>query len=80
MTYHGEYDGFGSLATEQYDVLLYTTAWDGLPNVLLGRDEELAWSASPPDVGASRQLISPKRLLSVSGSEAVGEYAKSSVS
>jgi glycosyltransferase involved in cell wall biosynthesis len=35
VEYHGPYDGFGSLPTERYDVFLYTSQWDGLPNVLL---------------------------------------------
>ena len=75
VTYHGEYDGFGSLATEQYDVLLYTTAWDGLPNVLLeGMGAGLVCVA--PDVGGIAELISPENGYLVSGSEAVGEYAQ----
>lgn len=31
----GSFDGFNTLPTEKYDILLYTSASDGLPNVLL---------------------------------------------
>jgi glycosyltransferase involved in cell wall biosynthesis len=73
VTYRGEYDGFGSLATEQFDVLLYTTAWDGLPNVLLeGMGSGLVCVA--PDVGGIAELISPENGYLVRGSEAVDEY------
>ena len=75
VTYHGEYDGFGSLATEQFDVLLYTTAWDGLPNVLLeGMGAGLVCVA--PDVGGIAELISSDTGFLISGSEAVDEYAQ----
>jgi len=32
---HGVYDGFSSLPVQDFDLLLYTSQWDGLPNVLL---------------------------------------------
>lgn len=35
LKYHGSYDGFQSLDLSQYDLLLYTSRIDGLPNVLL---------------------------------------------
>ncbi len=35
VTYHGPFDGFASLPLEQFDVYLYTSQWDGLPNILL---------------------------------------------
>lgn len=35
ITYKGSYDGFDSLPVEEYDVLLYTSLFDGMPNVLL---------------------------------------------
>ena len=34
LTYHGPYDGFESLPAHEFDVFLYTSQWDGLPNVL----------------------------------------------
>jgi len=35
INYRGEYDDFGTIPTEQYDVLIYTSDYDGLPNVVL---------------------------------------------
>jgi glycosyltransferase involved in cell wall biosynthesis len=34
VTFHGPYDGFESLPAHEFDVFLYTSQWDGLPNVL----------------------------------------------
>ncbi|MGV3605070.1 MAG: glycosyltransferase [Planctomycetaceae bacterium] len=35
VTYQGPYDGFESLPLEQFDLLLHTAQWEGLPNILL---------------------------------------------
>ncbi len=35
VRYYGPFDGLPSLPTERYDVFLYTSQWDGMPNVLL---------------------------------------------
>ena len=35
VDYHGAFNGLCSLPTDQYDLFLYTSQWDGLPNVLL---------------------------------------------
>jgi glycosyltransferase involved in cell wall biosynthesis len=35
LFFHGPFDGFGRLPTHEFDVFLYTSQWDGLPNVLL---------------------------------------------
>lgn len=35
MRYLGAYDGFSSLDINNYDVLLYTSLFDGMPNVIL---------------------------------------------
>jgi glycosyltransferase involved in cell wall biosynthesis len=35
LQYHGPFDGFESLPVHEFDVFLYTSQWDGLPNVLL---------------------------------------------
>lgn len=35
LEYKGEFDGFNSLPIEDYDVLLYTSYSDGMPNIIL---------------------------------------------
>lgn len=35
LTYRGSFDGLASLPLSLYDVLLYTSQWDGMPNLLL---------------------------------------------
>jgi len=35
VTYHGGFDGIEALETERFDVLLSTSQWEGLPNMLL---------------------------------------------
>ncbi|MDR2852451.1 MAG: glycosyltransferase [Burkholderiaceae bacterium] len=35
LIWHGSYPSFESLPTEKFGAFLYTTLWDGLPNVLL---------------------------------------------
>jgi len=35
LKFHGPFDGFESLPVHEFDVFLYTSQWDGLPNVLL---------------------------------------------
>ena len=35
INYRGAFDGFSSLPTENYDILLYTSVGDGVPNILL---------------------------------------------
>ncbi len=52
----GPFDGFGNLPVSECDLLLYTSGWDGLPNVLL----EAAARGLPivaGDVGGIHELI-----------------------
>ena len=53
---YGSYNGFSSLPVHLYEVYLYTSQWDGLPNVLL----EAAVSGLPiiaSDVGGIHEFI-----------------------
>jgi len=35
VSYKGSFDGFDSLPTDEYDIYLYTSLFDGVPNTLL---------------------------------------------
>jgi glycosyltransferase involved in cell wall biosynthesis len=56
IRYHGPFDGFSSLPLDRFDAFLYTSQWDGMPNVLLEAGaSELPIIAS--DVGGVAELI-----------------------
>ena len=57
LEYLGPFDNFDSLKPETFDAFLYTSAYDGLPNVVL----EAMGHALPviaPDVGGVREAVS----------------------
>ncbi len=56
LTYHGGFDGLPSLPAEEYDLFLYTSEWDGLPNVLL-EAISLRLPVIASDVGGISELI-----------------------
>jgi glycosyltransferase involved in cell wall biosynthesis len=56
ITYKGSFSGFETLAHENYDAFLYTSAYDGLPNVIL----EAMAAGLPviaPDVGGISEAV-----------------------
>ena len=75
LTYHGGYDGFETLRPREYDAFLYTTLWDGLPNVLL----EAAAAGLPliaPDVGGIREfVVHDETGILISACDDAGAYA-----
>lgn len=57
VSYRGSYPSFASLPLHEYNALLYTSLWDGIPNVLL----EASASGLPivaPNVGGISELVS----------------------
>lgn len=56
VTYRGSFDGFDSLPIEHFDAFIYTTAFDGLPNIVL----EALGSGLPviaPNVGGIGEAV-----------------------
>lgn len=53
---HGPYEDFRRIADRGYLAFLYTTAWDGLPNVLL-EASAMGIPIVAPDVGGIRELV-----------------------
>jgi glycosyltransferase involved in cell wall biosynthesis len=56
MDYRGSFNGIESIPTEDYDIFLYTSLYDGLPNILL----EVAEKGMPivtSNVGGVSDLI-----------------------
>jgi glycosyltransferase involved in cell wall biosynthesis len=72
---HGPYDGFDSLPVERFAAFLYTSAWDGLPNVLL----EAAAHGLPTvaaNAGAVSEIIDRSSGLLVEHPDSVHEYVR----
>lgn len=66
---HGAYERFSDLVTPDHLAFVYTTAWDGMPNVLL----EAAAAGLPiiaPDIGGIRDFLSTDDLLPASSGTA----------
>jgi glycosyltransferase involved in cell wall biosynthesis len=75
VTTYGPYDGFQSLVVDNYDVFLYTSERDGVPNVLL----EAMAAGLPvvaPDVGGIREIVSDATGFLVTGADGVDEYVR----
>lgn len=56
VTYRGSFDGFDSLPVDRFDAFIYTTAFDGLPNIIL----EALGSGLPviaPDIGGIGEAV-----------------------
>jgi glycosyltransferase involved in cell wall biosynthesis len=76
----GSFDGWDSLPVDRYDALLYTSNFDGLPNILLEAASALVPIVAP-DVGGISELVSPEtgRLVEVIGrsdDEIIADYVE----
>ncbi|MBI5194537.1 MAG: glycosyltransferase [Nitrospirae bacterium] len=60
VTYYGAFNGLHSLPAELYDLYLYTSQWDGLPNVLL-EAISLGLPIIASNVGGVGELIIPDK-------------------
>jgi len=72
VTLHGPFDRFQDIVSPEHLAYVYTTAWDGLPNVLL----EAATANLPivaPDIGGIRDLLPAQWLLAADAG--VADYA-----
>jgi glycosyltransferase involved in cell wall biosynthesis len=59
---HGAYEHFGELVKPDHVAFIYTTAWDGMPNILM----EAAAAGLPivaPDVGGISDFLAPSQLV-----------------
>lgn len=73
VTLHGDFPDFFQLPTDEMDVFVYTSAIDGIPNVLL-EAMSAGLSIIAPNVGGISELITDETGFLVSGSESVDEY------
>jgi glycosyltransferase involved in cell wall biosynthesis len=56
LSYRGAYDGFAALDYGAYDAFVYTSVWDGMPNVVL-EAIAIGLPVIAPDVGGIGEII-----------------------
>lgn len=71
---NGPFQGVGEVAGRQHSAFLYTTEWDGLPNVLL-EASALGLPIIAPDVGGISDLLAVEDLIATEG-DMVGAYVR----
>ncbi|VXC66152.1 glycosyltransferase family 4 protein [Massilia sp. 9I] len=75
IVYKGGFSTPSELMREQYRCFLYTSLWDGLPNILL----EMLWAGMlvvAPDIGGIRADIGPEHCLIVDDAASVDAYVR----
>ena len=72
---HGAYDGFHTIAEQRsYRAFLYTTAYDGLPNVLLEAASHGLAIVAPPAIGGLADLIGAETAFPVDDAARASSY------
>lgn len=73
VTFHGAYAAYGAIPHARFDLQLYTSGWDGLPNVLL----EAAAAGLPlvaPAIGGIAEFVSAQTGYLIAEPENVDRY------
>jgi glycosyltransferase involved in cell wall biosynthesis len=77
VTLYGAYDAFNSVAARQdYQAFLYTTAFDGLPNVLLEAASHRIPIVAPPTIGGLADAVSAETAFPVDDGREAGSYVR----
>lgn len=75
IVYKGGFSNPSELMREQYRCFLYTSLWDGLPNILL----EMLWAGMlviAPDIGGIRADLGPEHCMIVDDAASVDAYVR----
>lgn len=75
IVYKGAFSSPNELTKEQYRCFLYTSLWDGMPNILL----EMLWAGMlviAPDVGGINADLGPERCLIVRNPSSSAAYVE----
>ena len=76
VVYHGEYSDFHKITTEgAFDCLLYTTAFDGMPNVILEAANEFIPIIAPCTIGGLSDLLDDTTCEVVKDNWSASDYA-----
>jgi glycosyltransferase involved in cell wall biosynthesis len=75
VTLFGSYSGFDAIPTDNYALFLYTSQWDGMPNVVL---EALASGLAvlAPDIGGIHEVIPADSGFLIGGFDDVQAYVE----
>jgi glycosyltransferase involved in cell wall biosynthesis len=74
---HGAYEDFRSIVERgNYRAFLYTTAFDGLPNVLLEAASHRIPIVAPPEIGGLADLIDAETAFTVDDGEEADSYTR----
>jgi glycosyltransferase involved in cell wall biosynthesis len=75
VSYRGPFCGFDTIETAPYGCFVYTSSWDGLPNVLLEAMKS-GLLVVAPDVGGIAEVVDDDSGLLVRNTDEPGAYAE----